>query len=971
MTTLSAADLIEPRAQAATAATATRPLDGPSGHEAVADTLRRAGGGRSACVLVLGSGGSGKSTLARWMADHAGQQGFECIEVGGHAVGEVPGLIAQSVAASLEPGGHWAEDARAIVDTLAAVDAAAGRAPVALILDDLDRYSAPDLAFVEQLLLRPPRGRFVLALTANAERAERHNPRAADLITTFAGAPNRAVVRLRPLSAAESELVTLEQLGRRSVSAYFASELHALTGGNRGRLSAVLTFLQGLDDEEREAIVNGGRSLAAVRLPMLVEREALEELAGLADAQREVLEALATWASMASVRQLARLVDRDAAGTERSLRELDDRRLSGARVHGGAVSYELEPALRQHVYSLMATGRRLRFHRRAAEIVEDQLAAGGAANEAGFARLAEHYVRGGLPASGERAERLVHAGREFLRAGRYGDAAEVLRYARRGVPAGDARYGEIIAGLSEAHLRLGDPARAEAVLVAELHELPNDTRARLIHRLVRIRSAAGDAKAAAALVDRALAMGTLTPTVEVDLLGEMASLEHDLGRPVEALEHAQRGAVLAEGRVGAARASALVLKMVDIHLTAGHNREALVEGRRAVSLAQEAGSDRDLGRALVGVGMGLRQIGEAERAICWMERARAVALKAHDRSGEAFIDFEVACTLMELGRWDAAFEAALMAIEQDQALHRDRALHRSSAIAAELAALRVAKSQIHPFKETLRGQAGVQPQSPRDYVAMGIAQAITDLLEDNVEPAAVRLRDLERRLDGTPGWEYALYAEVLAWAGRVASERRDAVELARLATRYAMAPMNPSEAPLVAGEGSLALARHLSEQGDATAAIELAAAAAATFEASGYAYRAALAAMEGALALARGPAPEAAAGRLKEAFRQLAAIGAMREVERVRETLHLLNLRAPAPTRLRSDGAPTPREAEVAELASEGLTDRQIATRLDISERTVGTHMHRLLKKLGLKSRHELRHLSSTVGDIGATPHLA
>jgi DNA-binding NarL/FixJ family response regulator len=197
------------------------------------------------------------------------------------------------------------------------------------------------------------------------------------------------------------------------------------------------------------------------------------------------------------------------------------------------------------------------------------------------------------------------------------------------------------------------------------------------------------------------------------------------------------------------------------------------------------------------------------------------------------------------------------------------------------------------------------------------------------------------------------------------------VELARLATRYAMAPMNPSEAPLVAGEGSLALARHLSERGDATAAIELAAAAAATFEASGYAYRAALAAMEGALALARGPAPEAAAGRLKEAFRQLAAIGAMREVERVRETLHLLNLRAPAPTRLRSDGAPTPREAEVAELASEGLTDRQIATRLDISERTVGTHMHRLLKKLGLKSRHELRHLSSTAGDIGATPHLA
>ncbi len=50
----------------------------------------------------------------------------------------------------------------------------------------------------------------------------------------------------------------------------------------------------------------------------------------------------------------------------------------------------------------------------------------------------------------------------------------------------------------------------------------------------------------------------------------------------------------------------------------------------------------------------------------------------------------------------------------------------------------------------------------------------------------------------------------------------------------------------------------------------------------------------------------------------------------------------------------TPREREVAEHVARGLTNRQISTELSISERTVHTHVRRILRKLGLGSRAQV-----------------
>jgi DNA-binding NarL/FixJ family response regulator len=50
----------------------------------------------------------------------------------------------------------------------------------------------------------------------------------------------------------------------------------------------------------------------------------------------------------------------------------------------------------------------------------------------------------------------------------------------------------------------------------------------------------------------------------------------------------------------------------------------------------------------------------------------------------------------------------------------------------------------------------------------------------------------------------------------------------------------------------------------------------------------------------------------------------------------------------------TPQELEIAQMAADGMTNREIGERLYLSHRTVGSHLYRIFPKLDVTSRAEL-----------------
>jgi len=63
----------------------------------------------------------------------------------------------------------------------------------------------------------------------------------------------------------------------------------------------------------------------------------------------------------------------------------------------------------------------------------------------------------------------------------------------------------------------------------------------------------------------------------------------------------------------------------------------------------------------------------------------------------------------------------------------------------------------------------------------------------------------------------------------------------------------------------------------------------------------------------------------------------------------------------------TPQQREIIRLASDGLSNREIADRLFLSPRTVSSHLYRSYPKLGVAGRHQLRTVIAPVGSLTAS----
>jgi DNA-binding CsgD family transcriptional regulator len=67
----------------------------------------------------------------------------------------------------------------------------------------------------------------------------------------------------------------------------------------------------------------------------------------------------------------------------------------------------------------------------------------------------------------------------------------------------------------------------------------------------------------------------------------------------------------------------------------------------------------------------------------------------------------------------------------------------------------------------------------------------------------------------------------------------------------------------------------------------------------------------------------------------------------------------------------TPQQRQIVRLASDGLTDREIADRLFLSPRTVSSHLYRSYPKLGVATRHQLRDVIAQTSKPAAPPSSA
>lgn len=100
--------------------------------------------------------------------------------------------------------------------------------------------------------------------------------------------------------------------------------------------------------------------------------------------------------------------------------------------------------------------------------------------------------------------------------------------------------------------------------------------------------------------------------------------------------------------------------------------------------------------------------------------------------------------------------------------------------------------------------------------------------------------------------------------------------------------------------------------------------------------------------LRRAKQKRASADALRQALDLFERLGAPLWIDQARGELQRVGLRPPTPSDL------TESERRVAELAAEGLTNREVAARLFMSPKTVEASLGRVYRKLGVRSRAEL-----------------
>ncbi|WP_372664452.1 helix-turn-helix transcriptional regulator [Amycolatopsis kentuckyensis] len=360
-------------------------------------------------------------------------------------------------------------------------------------------------------------------------------------------------------------------------------------------------------------------------------------------------------------------------------------------------------------------------------------------------------------------------------------------------------------------------------------------------------------------------------------------------------------------------------------------------------LAARTGADPEVDRYL---GSAALQVGAFDLAARF-SAAAAPGLRAQGRLGALPRALAVlAWSRVRLGDLAGAVPAAAEAARFARETGQPFMYGLATAVQAEIAALR----GDHKQAKTLAGEAertGLAAGARPVLVTVQLTRGLTNLSEGRFEDA---FADLRRPLDpADPTYQLALRAYCVAELAEAAVRAGRTDDL-----RGVLAELECLDSPSPALHIGLRYARAVLDPSDERFAEALGA------DLSGW------------------PAER---GRVHLAFgewlrRQRRVVESRTHLRTARETFDALGMtawaeRARRELRGAGESSPnrgpdareklTPHELSIAQLAAEGLTNREIGQRLYLSHRTVGTHLHRIFPKLGVSSRADLAGMLKTL----------
>ncbi len=885
--------------------------------------FERACGGEATVALVWGEAGVGKTRLLREFAAIAREAGARvagsaCYEAACPPFAPLLQVFEKfGIGETLGAGGPpWPTPAvaeaakfRRFVAAQRALSAASREEPVVALIDDLQWADLASLECIEYLARSLGDARVLLLAAVRSDDIERDAIRLEPIAKLRREATE--TLDLRPLGSTEMEvlLTNLWPPGRAPSAGDF-ERIRALAEGKPYFAEELVNSALAADVDDVDP-----------QTPLSIRAGVLGRFGRLEPSDRSVLRYAAVIGNRFDAVFLAALADEPLDAVLRVLATARDLRLVREVAGDASGRFGFHHAItREVIYRELLAVEARRVHRAIAERLERD-------SDGDAAQLAYHWdAAGDAERASDANERAADVASER---NAYRDAVQAYLRAVAAAPPAGRRYANLCEKLSRALSIEGDLTgalvwgrRAVDAYVACGEHKPA---ASLALRISRRAWEAGDPAEAAATARRVLAWlaganDQASAALRLDACTSLAHFAALQGRPDEALGHlADAEAVMNDPPEALRHSFHLVRAFVRSML--GPLAQAFEDYEEALRLAREAGNDERLVWTLNNYATRALVTGRIGTAIDAYREAVELAERCGFGKIISMAAQGLALALIFTGELEAAETAHACGLE-----------FGPGSVLTQVTAAAVGVRLAHLRADDERGQRYASDEIIELAFASGetqnivlLAGALIEFFDANGrrrEAAALRARAMARVKNS----DLSFWLLDRCALSDDAEEVRCARGLLENAAR---------DGDNTAGAAHLLLfeARVLRRASKRRAAAALATEAARLFESIGWPWE-----RGQALEIARRPA---------EALELYGRLGYLRDAERLARERRRLRHR-PHAQHL------TPRESEVAHLAVDGLTNRLIAERLGIGERTVETHIAALFDRFDLTSRSEL-----------------